>query len=52
VQDTAVPVRAEVRKLLDAVNAVDEEGAGEVRSGLRFDYSGPRVKPEGHLAGP
>jgi transposase len=47
VQDTAVLVRAAVRKLLDAVNAVDEEAAGEVRSGLRFDYSRPRVKPEG-----
>jgi hypothetical protein len=42
-----VLVRAAVRKLLDAVNAVDEEAAGEVRSGLGFDYSRPRVKPEG-----
>jgi hypothetical protein len=47
VQDTAVLVRAAVRKLLDAVNAVDEEAAGDLRSGLRFDYSKPRVKPEG-----
>src|SRR5436309_1381889 len=47
VQDTAVLVRAAVRKLIDAVNAVDGEGAGELRRGLRFDYSKPRVKPEG-----
>jgi hypothetical protein len=47
VRDTAVLVRAAVRKLLDAVNAVDEEAAGDLRSGLRFEYSKPRVKPEG-----
>ena len=47
VQDTAVLVRAAVRKLIDAVNAVDGEAAGELRRGLRFDYSKPRVKPEG-----
>jgi transposase len=47
VQDTAVLVRAAVRKLLDAVAAHDKQAAGEVRSGLRFDYSRPRVKPEG-----
>ena len=47
VQDTAVLVRAAVRKLIDAVNAVDREAAGELRRGLRFDYSKPRVKPEG-----
>ena len=47
VQDTAVLVRTAVRKLLDAVDAVDEEAAGKVRSGLRFDYSRPRVKPGG-----
>ncbi len=47
VQDTAVMVRAAVRKLLDAVAAHDKQAAGEVRSGLRFDYSRPRVKPEG-----
>src|SRR5437763_13114601 len=46
-QDTAVLVRAAVRKLLDAVNAGDEDAAGALRSGLRFDYSKPRVKPEG-----
>ena len=47
VQDTAVLVRAAVRKLLEAVNAVEEQAAQELRSGLRFDYSRPRVKPEG-----
>src|SRR5436190_23824788 len=47
VQDTAVLVRAAVRKLIDAVAAVDREAAGELRRGLRFDYSKPRAKPEG-----
>ena len=47
VQDTAVLVRAAVRKLLDAVSATDKRAAQELRSGLRFDYSRPRVKPEG-----
>ena len=47
VQDTAVLVRAAVRKLIDVVAAVDKEAAGELRQGLRFDYSKPRVKPEG-----
>lgn len=47
VQDTAVLVRSAVRKLLDAVAAVDEQAVGEIRSELRFDYSRPRVKPEG-----
>jgi hypothetical protein len=47
VQDTAVLVRATVRKLIDAVNSRDKGAAGELRSGLVFDYSKPRVKPEG-----
>lgn len=47
VQDTAVLVRAAVRRLLDAAGAVDERAAGEIRSALRFDYSRPRMKPEG-----
>ena len=47
VQDTAVLVRAAVRKLIDVVAAVDKQAAGELRRGLRFDYSKPRVKPEG-----
>ena len=46
-QDTAVLVRAAVRKLLDAVAGDDKQAAGEIRSELRFDYSRPRVKPEG-----
>ena len=46
VQDTARLVRGGVRKLIDAVAAVDERAAGELGSGLRFDYSRPRVKPE------
>jgi transposase len=47
VQDTAVLVRAAVRKLIDAVASMDKEAAGELRRGLRFDYSKPSVKPEG-----
>src|SRR6516165_1891919 len=47
VQDTALLVRSAVRKLLDAVSAVDQHAADEIRSGLRFDYSRPRLKPEG-----
>jgi transposase len=47
VQDTATLVRSGVRKLLDAVEANDGEAAEELSSGLRFDYSRPRVKPEG-----
>jgi transposase len=47
VQDTAVLVRAAVGKLLDAVGATNRRAAKELRSGLRFDYSRPRVKPAG-----
>jgi hypothetical protein len=47
VQDTATLVRSGVRRLLDAVEASDAEAAGELGSGLRFDYSRPREKPEG-----
>jgi transposase len=47
VQDTATLVRSGVRKLLDAVKAADAEAAAEIGSGLRFDYSRPREKPEG-----
>lgn len=47
VQDTVTLVRSGVRKLLDAVEAGDAKAARELRSGLRFDYSRPRVKPEG-----
>ena len=52
VQDTAVLVRAAVRKLIDAVAAVDKEAAGELRRGLRCDYSKPRAKPEGDWQDP
>src|SRR2546428_4983480 len=47
VQDTATLVRSAVRKLLDAVKGADSRAAKELRRGLRFDYSRPRVKPEG-----
>jgi hypothetical protein len=52
VQDTAVLVRAAVRKLIDAVAAVDKGAAVELRRGLVFDYSKPRVKPEGDWQDP
>jgi transposase len=47
VQDTVTLVRSGVRRLLDAVQASDAEAAAELGAGLRFDYSRPRVKPEG-----
>jgi hypothetical protein len=47
VQDTATLVRSGVRRLLDAVAVGDAEAAAELGSGLRFDYSRPREKPEG-----
>jgi transposase len=47
VQDTATLVRAAVRKLIDAVKATDKQAARRLGRGLRFDYSRPRVKPEG-----
>jgi len=47
VQDTVTLVRSGVRKLLDAVKVADSQAAKELRSGLRFDYSRPRMKPEG-----
>src|SRR2546425_7130053 len=47
VQDTVTLVRSGVRKLLDAVKGADSRAARELRRGLRFDYSRPRVKPEG-----
>jgi hypothetical protein len=47
VQDTATLVRSGVRRLLDAVEATDAGAAAELGSGLRFDYSRPREKPEG-----
>jgi transposase len=47
VQDTVTLVRSAVRKLLDAVKGADSRVAKELRHGLRFDYSRPRVKPAG-----
>ena len=47
VQDAVTLVRSSVRKLLDAVRVADARAAKELRRGLRFDYSRPRVKPEG-----
>ena len=47
VQDTATLVRCAVRRLLDAVKVADAQAAEKLRCGLRFDYSRPRVKPEG-----
>src|SRR6266498_3719570 len=47
VQDTATLVRCAVRRLLDAVKGADSRAATELRRGLRFDYSRPRVKPRG-----
>jgi transposase len=47
VQDTVTLVRSSVRKLLDAVRVADSQAARELRCGLRFEYSRPRVKPEG-----
>ena len=47
VQDTVTLVRSAVRKLLDAVKGADSRAARELRRGLRFDYSRPRLKPAG-----
>jgi Transposase domain (DUF772)/Transposase DDE domain len=52
VQDTATLVRAGVRKLIDAVATTDDEAAEGLRSGLRFDYTRPREKPEGDWQDP
>src|SRR3982750_4918645 len=45
-QDTVRLVRHGVRKLLDAVAAVDERAAGELDRGLEFDYARPGEKPD------
>ena len=48
VQDTAVLVRGRGPQADRRGRcAVDEQAAGELRRGLRFDYSKPRVKPGG-----
>src|ERR687897_731735 len=45
-QDTVRLVRSGVRKLLDAVEAVDEEAARRLDDGLEFDYARPSEKPD------
>jgi len=45
-QDTVRLVRHGVRKLLDAVAAVDEDTAGRLGDGLEFDYERPGEKPD------
>jgi len=45
-QDTVRLVRHGVRKLLDAVAAVDEPAAGQLDRGLEFDYQHPAEKPD------
>jgi transposase len=47
IQDTVTLVRAGVRKLLDAVTAVDAKAAEDLRGTLDFDYARPREKPAG-----
>ena len=45
-QDTVRLVRHGVRKLLDAVAAVDDRAADELDRGLEFDYQRPGEKPD------
>jgi transposase len=45
-QDTVRLVRHGVRKLLDAVAAIDEQAAGQLDRGLEFDYAKPSEKPD------
>src|SRR6516225_5593180 len=45
-QDTVRLVRHGVKKLIDAVAAVDAEAAAALDSGLEFDYRNPNVKPD------
>jgi len=45
-QDTVRLVRHGVRKLLDAVVAVDRDAAGQLDRALEFDYSRPSDKPD------
>jgi hypothetical protein len=45
-QDTVRLVRHGVKKLIDAVAAVDEEAGGRLADGLEFDYSRPNEKPD------
>jgi len=45
-QDTVRLVRFGVRKLIDAVSAVDEQAGGLLVEGLAFDYTNPGEKPD------
>jgi transposase len=45
-QDTVRLVRHGVKRLLDAVAAVDERAAGRLDRGLQFDYAKPSEKPD------
>jgi Transposase DDE domain/Transposase domain (DUF772) len=45
-QDTVRLVRHGVRKLLDAVTAVDEHAGRQLDDGLEFDYACPNDKPD------
>jgi transposase len=45
-QDTVRLVRSGVKKLIDAVEAVDGEAASRLADGLEFDYAKPSEKPE------
>jgi Transposase DDE domain len=45
IQDTVTLVRAAVRKLIDAVAALDPGAARKLRRALTFDYARPRQKP-------
>jgi hypothetical protein len=45
-QDTIRLVRHGVRRLLDAVAAVEEDAAGRLADGLEFDYARPGEKPD------
>jgi transposase len=45
IQDTVTLVRAAVRKLIDAVQALDPGAARRLRKALAFDYERPRQKP-------
>ena len=45
-QDTVRLVRSGVKKLLDSVEAVEEEAARRLTDGLEFDYSRPAEKPD------
>ena len=45
-QDTVRLVRHGVKKLLDAVAAVDIDAAGQLDRGLAFDYARPNDKPD------